>query len=220
MPKVSEEYFENKKNFIIDSTYNVCLRKPVGMVTMTDVIEETGLSQGGIYRFYKNLDEILSDMITRMRVDYNFVDSIETITKKPDLSFEEVTYKICDILAEVMEKHLLDIQKINFDLTVLAINDPKRATTIIKEAKGRGNFEYLSTVLMPSLVEASKKNKLKPQDSPEKILKLISSAYAGIEMNCILSACYGNGIADSDCRPKEMFEVLAKTIILLFGGSL
>ena len=37
MPKVSEEYFENKKNFIIDSTYNVCLRKPVGMVTMMDV---------------------------------------------------------------------------------------------------------------------------------------------------------------------------------------
>ena len=93
MPKVSEEYFENKKKLITEATYNVCLRKPVGMVTMTDVIEETGLSQGGIYRFYKNLDEILSDMITRMRVDYNLVDSLELVTKNNDLSFEEFTYK-------------------------------------------------------------------------------------------------------------------------------
>ena len=177
MPKVSEEYFENKKKLITDATYNVCLRKPVGMVTMTDVIEETGLSQGGIYRFYKNLDEILSDMITRMRVDYNIVDS-----------FEEVTYKVCDILADVMEKHLMDIQKINFDLTVLAINEPERAEAIIKGTKGRGNFEYLASVLMPMLVEACQKNKLKPVAEPEDILKYISATYTGIEMSSILSA--------------------------------
>lgn len=58
MPKVSEEYFEKKKRQIADAAYRVCLRKPVMMVTMQDVIEETGLSQGGIYRFYKNLDEM------------------------------------------------------------------------------------------------------------------------------------------------------------------
>ncbi|MCR5227480.1 MAG: TetR/AcrR family transcriptional regulator [Eubacterium sp.] len=219
MPKVSEEYFENKKKLITDATYNVCLRKPVGMVTMTDVIEETGLSQGGIYRFYKNLDEILSDMITRMRVDYNFVDSMESVMKTENLTFEEVTYKICDILADVMEKHLMDIQKINFDLTVLAINEPERAEAIIKGTKGRGNFEYLASVLMPMLVEACQKNKLKPVAEPEDILKYISATYTGIEMSSILSACYGNGKMNVDCKPKEMFNVLAKTIILLFGGE-
>ena len=220
MPKVSEEYFENKKNFIIDSTYNVCLRKPVGMVTMMDVIEETGLSQGGIYRFYKNLDEILSDMITRMRVDYNFIDTLEAVIKNTELSFEEITYAICDILAEVMEKHLMDIQKINFDLTVLAINEPDRAAAIIEGTKGRGNFEYLAGVVMPMLVEACGKNDLKPLADPVDILKYISASYVGIEMNCILSACYGNGIMNVDAKPKELFKVLAKTIILLFGGKI
>ena len=29
MPKVTDEYFEKKKKFIVDSTYKVCLRKPV-----------------------------------------------------------------------------------------------------------------------------------------------------------------------------------------------
>ena len=52
MPRVSEEYFEKKKQMIVDAAYSVCLRKPVEMVTMSDVIEEAGLSLGGIYRFY------------------------------------------------------------------------------------------------------------------------------------------------------------------------
>ena len=148
MPKVTQEYIENKKKSIVEAAYRVCLRKPVEMVTMMDVIEETGLSQGGIYRFYKDLDEILSDVITGMRVDYSIVDDMEQIfSAKDEMSFEEGVHKICDILADVMEKHLMDIQKINFDLTVLAINEPERAEKIIGGIRGQSSFGYLSTVL-------------------------------------------------------------------------
>ena len=77
MPKVTQEYIDNKRRMIVDSCYQVCLRKPVEMVTISDVIAETGLSQGGIYRFYKDLDEILSDMITNMRRDYNIIDKLD-----------------------------------------------------------------------------------------------------------------------------------------------
>ena len=135
MPKVTQEYFDNKRKMIVDCTYKVCLRKPVEMVTISDVIAETGLSQGGIYRFYKDLDAILSDMIAGMRRDYNFTDSLDEVVADKKLSFEEVTRRICGILADSMEAHLMDIQKINFDLTVLAINEPERAAKIIKWIK-------------------------------------------------------------------------------------
>ncbi len=220
MPKVSEEYFEKKKQLIVDAAYKVCLRKPVEMVTMMDVIEETGLSQGGIYRFYKDLDSILSDMVTNMRKEYNIIDELEVITSNADgLSFAEVVHRFCDILADVMEKHLMDIQKINFDLTVLAINEPKRAEKIIGGIQGRGNFEYLATVAMPLLAKASEEGNLKPRGNVEEIFGFISSAYTGIEMNCILSACYGNGNMHLGVKPKPLFDTLAKTIIYLFGGE-
>ena len=106
-----------------------------------------------------------------------------------------------------------------FDLTVLAINEPVRAARIIEGTSGRGNFEYLGSVLMPMLVKASMTNNLHPKDDPEKILKYISATYAGIETNCILSACYRNELVNVKCNPKEMFELLAKTIIFLFGGN-
>ena len=220
MPKVSEEYFENKKQMIVDAAYQVCLRKPVEKVTMMDVIEETGLSQGGIYRFYKDLDEILSDMVTRMRVDYNIVDELEEIMKNAEeSSFAEVVHKFCDILADVMEKHLMDIQKINFDLTVLAINEPKRAEKIIGGIEGRGNFEYLATVALPLLAKSSKKNKYKAKGTPEELFSFISATYTGIEMSCILSACYGNGKMNTKADPKKLFNTFATTIICLFGGE-
>lgn len=45
------------------------------MVTISDVIAETGMSQGAIYRFYNGLDEILADMLTKMRSEYNIINS-------------------------------------------------------------------------------------------------------------------------------------------------
>lgn len=220
MPKVSEEYFEKKKQFIVDAAYKVCLRKPVEMITMTDVIEETGLSQGGIYRFYKDLDEILCDVIAATRTEFNIIDDIENALGSADrLSFSDGVHKIFDILADAMEKHLLDIQKINFDMTVLAINEPERAKKIAGGIRGRGNFEYLATVALPALIKGSADKGLKPRDDPKKIADFISSAYVGIEMNCILSACYKKAPMAADCRPGPLFDTLARTVVYLCGGE-
>ena len=219
MPKVTQEYIDNKKKFIADAAYQVCLRKPVEMVTMMDVIEETGLSQGGIYRFYKDLDDILSDVIAGMRMNYSIINDMEKIfSAKEELSFEEGVHKICDILADVMEKHLMDIQKINFDLTVLAINEPERAEKIIGGIKGQSGLGYLSTVALPNLFKESKKRKYKLRDKPENIANFISASYTGIEMNCILTACYKAPMG-AQCKPKPLFNTLAKSIIYLCGGE-
>ena len=63
MPKVTEEYIQNKKQKIIDSAYGLCLQKTLSTVTMQDIIDATGFSQGGIYRFYKDIDEIFLPLL-------------------------------------------------------------------------------------------------------------------------------------------------------------
>ena len=55
-------------------------------------------------------------------------------------------------VTEAMEKHLMDIQKINFDLGVLTINEPERAAKIMANIKGTGNLEYLGKHAMPLLI--------------------------------------------------------------------
>ena len=219
MPKVTQEYFDNKRKKIVECAYQVCLRKPVEMVTISDVIAETGLSQGGIYRFYKDLDEILSDMITNMRRDYDITGRLDEAVADKTASFEVITRRICRVLGEAMEAHLMDIQKINFDLTVLAINEPERAEKIIKNVKGKGNMDHLAKVIFPYLFKASAEHRLEPINDPMELYQFISSAYVGIETNCILTACYGKAPMQTETRPGAMFDILATTIILLFGGD-
>ena len=45
-PKVSKEYIANKKKKIIEAAYQLCLEKTVSTVTMQDIINRIGLSQG------------------------------------------------------------------------------------------------------------------------------------------------------------------------------
>ena len=45
-----QEYLDAKRKEIIDAAYRVSLCKTMCTITMQDVINESGLSQGGIYR--------------------------------------------------------------------------------------------------------------------------------------------------------------------------
>lgn len=220
MPKVTPEYYEKKKEMIVEAAYQVCLRKPVEAVTITDVIAETGMSMGAIYRYYEGLDEILADMVKRLRKDYDSYERVECLSKEPNLSFEEITYRACDILGEVMEEHLMDIQKINFDFGSLAVNDPGRMTKIMSGASGRSSAERIGVSVFPRMVEAAGKQGYQMKGSPEEICAFISAAFTGIEKCCILQACYGTGDLGVKIEPRQAFRTLAKSIILLFGGSI
>jgi AcrR family transcriptional regulator len=167
MPKVSQEYVEKKKQMIVDAAYSVCLRKPVDTVTISDVIAETGMSMGAIYRYYDGLDEILVDMLKKIRVDYGTYNLLAGLAKEEDLSLEEIIFRVCDIMADVMEEHLMDIQKINFDFGVMAINNPDRMKKIMSETEGQGNMENIGTYLLPKLVEGAGKLGYRMQCSPE-----------------------------------------------------
>ena len=220
MPKVTEKYMEEKRRMIVDCAYQVCLRKPVEMVTISDVIAETGMSQGAIYRYYNGLDEILADMATKMRSDYNIIDEFEKILSNKEATIEELTYQVCECLAEAMESHLMDIQKINFDLGVLTINEPERAAKIMAEIKGTGNLEYLSVNALPRLIKGAYMLGYHPTSTPEDIGMFISASYTGIEKFCIMSACYGTGAPDIKAEPKKLFRTLAQSVILLLGGKI
>lgn len=218
MPKVTDEYMANKRRQIVEAAYQVCLKKPVEMVTISDVIAKTGMSQGAIYRYYNGLDEILADMLTMLRSDYNIVDSLKAIISDKELSIEEATYQVCGCLGEAMEKHLTDIQKINFDMGVLAINEPVRAAKLLAGIEGQGNLEYLQDHAMPLLIGGAMRSGYKMAGPPEEIAQFIYSSYTGIEKFCIMSACYG-GEQTVAADPKVLFRTLATTILLLIGGK-
>lgn len=69
MARVSERYYEIRKREIIEVVFRICDRKTVCSITMQDVIDEVGFSQGAIYRYYKSIDEILTDLLSQIHRD-------------------------------------------------------------------------------------------------------------------------------------------------------
>lgn len=142
MPKVTQEYIINKKKMIVDAAYDLCLEKTVSTVTMQDIINRIGISQGGIYRFYHDIDEIFADMLLEMRTRVQIKEQVDEIfTKANDLPAKEVTFLVFDMLADFMEQELMGIVKIDFELSVLAMNAPERVEKILAGAKGVGHME-------------------------------------------------------------------------------
>lgn len=220
MPKVTEEYIQNKKCRIIEAAYALCLRKTVSTVTMQDIINETGLSQGGIYRFYKDIDEIFRDMILYLRKKEDMKEKVdEILSKAKELPPKEITNLLFDMLADFMKRELMGIEKIDFELSVLAMNNPSRVDKILKSVSGTGNMEYLTMRTMEYYTEQAAQGRIHPRVNVEELLSYIASAYTGIQTECIVNNCYkheGNPLSDL-FQPEIQMRTLARTVNYLIG---
>lgn len=218
MPKVTEEYIQNKKKMIIDTAYSLCIEKTVSTVTMQDIINKTGLSQGGIYRFYKDIDEIFRDMLIDIRKRIPFKEKVDEIFEHiEEFQESEIAYVIFDMLAEFMEKELMGIEKIDFELNILAINAPSRIEKILFDLPSVGNKEYVMKRTMEHYIKKIEQGKCSPRVSSEELISYITSAYSGIQMNCIVNNCYKQNAFSELYKPRQQFRTLAKTVNYLLG---
>ncbi|MDD6208900.1 MAG: TetR/AcrR family transcriptional regulator [Clostridiales bacterium] len=192
MPKVTEEYIQNKKKRIIDAAYQSCLKKPISTVTMQDIIDQSGLSQGGIYRFYKDLDEVFGDMIENMREEGSIKKELDEILQHDDRSVRQTVEDLFELLSEFMEENLMTIEKIDFEFSMMAMNYPKRVEKIMNCVEGEGNTEYLVRSVLSYFEIQKEKGNISEQVDILELCAYISSVYSGIQMECILFHCYRN----------------------------
>ena len=151
MSRVSKEYYELKKKAIVDATLEVCEKKTISSITMQDIINATGLSQGAIYRYYKNIDEILADLLSRIHIEqYESVDRLnefidmetkqivdlhslpitpETIERRRRLIAKQIE-SLYNAWAEELQNFLYPHKRIELEFLILADNFPERARAI------------------------------------------------------------------------------------------
>ncbi|MCM1257726.1 MAG: TetR/AcrR family transcriptional regulator [Roseburia sp.] len=218
MPKVTEEYIRNKKRTITSAAYELCLEKTVSTVTMQDIINRIGLSQGGIYRFYHDIDEIFADMLIEIRQKVSIKDKVDEIfSQADDMSAKEVTNCIIDVLADFMTEELMGIQKVDFELSVLAMNAPARVEKILAGIAGIGHKEYLMLRTSEIFKKKAERGQIHLRVGEKELMTYISSAYAGIQQCCIVNNCYQRNEMSEFYQPRIQLNTLAKTIHFLLG---
>lgn len=218
MPKVTEEYIQNKKNMIVRTAYDLCLKKTVSTVTMQDIIDATGLSQGGIYRFYRDIDEIFKDMLIDNRERVTIKGQVDEIFANAETAEPKVIlHQLFDLLTDFVTRELMGIVKINFELSVLSMNAPKRVEKILGEIDGTGNFEYLFRQTTQYLQQHITSGRLAPRVSFEELITYLTTAYNGIEMSCIINHCYRKLPLMEWYTPQNQFKTLETTLYYLLG---
>ena len=221
MPRVSEEYIKNKRREIVDAAFRVCTRKPINSIEMKDIIEETGFSHGVIYRYYKDLDEVLRDLVITINENNKIDDRLDEILENSGNDWEETIYAICDMQAEYMKEVGTDLLKVSIYSDMLALTDPERALRI---ARRLGKDEqspllYATVATEKFLEEVIVRNKLKPLSSVDEIIQFMIVAYHGIQTGYVLSDCYKAPHIVGKYKPEDMFRQLARSVILMLGGK-
>jgi AcrR family transcriptional regulator len=222
MPKVTEEYYEKKRREIVDAAYRVCTRKPITSVEMKDIIAETGFSHGVIYRYYKDLDEVLKDLVITINGENKIDDRLDEILAKADPDeWETTVYDICSMLADQMKTVGTDLLKVSIYSDMLAMTDPERAVNI---AQRLGKDEqspllYATVATEKFLNDVVRHNGLKPVSSVDEIIQFMIVNYHGIQTGYVLTECFKVPHVEGKYKPEDMFRNLAKSVILMMGGK-
>lgn len=222
MPRVSEDYYENKRREIIDAAYRVCIRKPIASVVMKDVIEETGFSHGVVYRYYKDLDDVLRDLVIKINRENNISGQMNEIISKADTSgWQKVISGICTLLADNMISTGTDIHKISLYSDMMAVNDPERVGKIASgiDKDSQSSLLTLVTILTGYLNDAVKSEGLHPSRPVDEIIQFMIVSYHGIETGYVLSEKYRAEHLRGKYNPHDMFACLADSMIAMLGGG-
>ena len=84
---------ERRRNEICEAAKHCFLKKGFQSTTMEDVIKETGMSKGGVYRYYKSTIDMLYDIMERGN-EYRFDLVGEFVKKNPDMTKEELAIEL------------------------------------------------------------------------------------------------------------------------------
>lgn len=221
MPKVKEEYLENKKNQILDAAFAVCKRKPAYDVTMTDIVSETGMSQGGVYKYFNNIDLVLAALIDRANSQGNYRERIEEIMKSND-SPEVILHQLFLISEQYFSEMLISYNKILFELSTLFVYNPDRSKRINRHVTTSSTFGYLTRCASEVITNGTEKGYFTPIISVENIMAFIIASFDGIIRDVTLSGCYSGKTVSPlavSFDGKNLIHCLYISVISLLGKN-
>ena len=160
---------KERKIQICNAAKDVFLKKGFSRSNMEDVIEASGMSKGGVYNYYKNLSEIMYDIMIQ-GMEYRFGIVEESIKKYKQLSGE-------DLFVEVLIDKMLDYNEFK-PIYAMFMMEIKR------EDKFKKLYERIQNDSIDMLIDFAIENKWEHMTafSDDFGAALVSSVILGVEI--------------------------------------
>ena len=216
MPKVTEEYFEIKKNTILDTAEKICTTKPLYKLTMKAIVTESGLSPGAVYASFSDIDEVIVALINRLSIEVDIVSDIKLILQNRITPEEKVegllTYSI-----NLIHNTSITYGKIFCELQTI-ITDDVRRKKIDNGLREIHTYGYVFNSLILVIEENIANGYFKPITSKESIFSLILVTLDGFIRDFSLSKSYKIEIPYGvTFEEKDLPNAFAASIIFLLN---
>lgn len=219
MPKVKEEYLEGKKEEILDAALAVCGRKPAYDMTMSDIVAQTGMSQGGVYKYYNNIDLVLADLINRANSmgDHKArIDEIMESCRSPEEKLGDL-FKVSELYFTDL---LIGYIKILFELGTMFAYSSERNAAISRNVKTASTFSHLIGCASQVIMTGTENGCFAPVIPVTEILAFNVASFDGIIRDVTLAKCYGDKDAPKspvDLDEKKLIRSLYLSTMALLG---
>ena len=222
MPKVNDEYFYNKRKNILDAAIRVFLKKPSYSVNMVDIVKESKLSQGGVYKYYSNIDDIIIALLNSNNITLSPKDVINKYYDNP----EKVIFELFENLKKNFFIDEKCFGKIMFELMPIFLNDKDRFKKLIQQISKNNSFYYWISELFVFIDKKVDEKYFNPVLKLNDIYIQIIFSIEGLFKELILIKYYGfdkrfyrygeNNFLEINLN--NLFNTLYETILILLGS--
>ncbi len=212
MPRVTDEYLRDKRNFILECTNEILKEKPLYQITMRDIIKKAGFSQGVIYRYYANIDEIYMDLINKNPISNLLEEKIDNLVN----SQQPINSVVSDCIVAIgkyIEELLKSIGgRTCFELLVTYAYDAEKRKDMFPKLKFKKSLEYAQSKIVEYIKQKIQQGVLQTTISVDSIIM-----FTGISIDGIMQSVAMNTVENAEEKTTvdvpEMFQTLAKALI-------
>ncbi len=194
MPKVLPEYLETRRKEILDAAAACFARRGFHQTTMQDICEESNLSPGAVYRYFRSKEEIIEAMCTRGQTD----------------DAELIRYAMTrggtlDALDELARLFLLNLQNSEQCILSLELASEARRNPVVMESLRRGR-EIIQEPLADFVRMAQARGDFDASLEPQAVASVLSSLYLGL-------------LVQLQTEPDLDLQAYTRVVHSLFGGQ-
>lgn len=99
-PIVSQEHREERKKIILNAAKEVFIKKGFHATTIQDIIDQSGISRGGVYTYFQNTEDVFLELLKRR--DLEDVWDLDEVYEKGRRNWEALLY-ILDSIQDAIE---------------------------------------------------------------------------------------------------------------------
>lgn len=220
MPRVSEDHTARRRAQILDAARRVCLSRPVFHVTMRDIVLESGMSQGGVYRYFQNIDQIFVALLLQDGRLARLEASVHACLEESQPPAQAVR-KVLHLIGRSLEEAIRGDGKILLELAILYSGEPARFLQIREEVMGCMSMEGIWRALAAFIEGRAAACGCRLQLQVNDLVVLIETCFDGLVQQALLADRLASvaGLPQGGALEQRV-EALAQAVTGLLGGDM